>query len=415
MVQQKMSEKLGYFRLFSECINSTKILEYLYSYKIKKTNILEIKKDIKLMEMYNMEEAYIRKAFDEFLTYAHSNKNSNNHYFMNAMIRDFKEDYWSICFSGCYTMFLQEHKNNLTEINKWFLNNNIEEYIEKYIKLYSKEDWNEIPKTTFIANYTEKMLKTSIIERNFLSVSRSKSNYLNVSLKEKKYILRYAALSIIRNPKVIENGFKYFYVYFKNLNKTMELYDYLCMKFTWHIMSCNLFFKTIKNLKKNYHFKVITSNEKLICSDSQLTILTDRNKNDEIIQYYCLLLNANSFIYFYPKKEENYVNTLSNELIIKIYERYNLIEGNELIFIPKAYDEKLIKKILKHYNKEFKFNFINSINPYNKWEMSELTNIEEYQKRKDKMINETIVCDKNWKNGYFLKEIKRISEGFDKG
>lgn len=418
-IQKKLSETLAYLKLFKNDIPHMQVVQFLHNCGIKdKNNIFSIKEELNNLEFYSSANAIIAKAFNEFLSYVIDNpKNQNNHYFMDAILRDLRnKDYWSIYFSGCYEKFKQQKRNNLLNINEYFNNNSIKDYIQNYIISYNTSYWNDIPKTSFISDLTEYMLNSKLIEDNFLKISRDNIDYDNLSFFQKKCILRYATLSLIRSPKLLSINFKYFYQYFKQLDKEMCLYDYLCMKFSCHLISYTNFFKYLKEVKENYEFKIIKSDVELICSDNQLNIVADYIDGEAIYLYF-LTLNSNNFIVFYPKEYNMYYNNSTrDEWLKEFYELHNLCEDSESVFIPKHYNINDIKQILFQYLHVFKMHFFNSINPYRKWEIIELYQEDPLESEKVlKKINENpFTCDENWINGYFFKNIKEISQNFDK-
>lgn len=419
MYKKNISETLAYLKLFQNIIPHMQVVNCLYDFNIKqKDDILFIKEELDRIEFSSSSEIIIAKAFKDFLNYIiYNNNNKNNHYFMDAILRDLKnKNYWNIYFAGCYEKFKQQHKNDLSKINAYFYNNSILCYIQKYIIPYYDNNWNEVPKTSFISDLTEEMLNTKTIEENFLKLSRDNISVDNLSFTQKKSILRYAALSMIRSPKLLSISFKYFYKYFKKLDKRMCLYDYLCMKFCCHIISYTNFFKYLKQLKKGYEFKIIKSNKNLICSDNQLNVVADYI-NDKEVYLYFLTLNSNSFIVFYPKEHNiDYNNDSKNTWLKEFYELHNLCEDSESVFIPNHYNINDIRKKLSQYWDVFKIHFFNSINPYHKWKMIDLymENPQDSDKEINDVVKNPIVCDKVWLNGYFFKNIKEISQNFDK-
>lgn len=403
-----------YLRVFSTIITHTEVIEHLSNFDFKnKDNIVNLYQEINLNQLLlTNSEAFVLTYFKQFIKYHiellnnPKGSNQNNHYFMNTALRNLKQQqYKAINFAACYKNFKNKNLNNLDNINNYFKQEeSLSNYISNFINFYPRESWNEMPKTTFISDFTELMIDTTSIERNFRRViSNCTINNNEWDKKEKNIIFKYIALSQIRNPTIISWCFKFFLDCFKTFDINIPVYNYLCMKFSYHIISFTNYFKYFKDLKNNYKLKLIVSKEKLIISDHQSGCI----KINEDETYFTLAIDEYRFILCCP----NQSNWPKDSDIVNQYNTNNLLYNAECVFIPTNYDINDIKDTYLANINEFKYYFLYSVNPKSSWDRMNYENYKANFIRQQMLTNNIELSNTN---DYFITCIKDISQHFDK-
>lgn len=410
MNNKDIKELISHYRIFNNIIEHSRVLDILSNLEIKEKNdIFTISKQLKEYPINSLIEGTVLKAFNEFIQFSINTLSDkqldykNNHYFMDSMLVKLKENkYWNIYLSGCYHRFKDINRNNITLIRDFFSKkSSFDDYIDKFVYANNTSSWNNIPRTTLISDYTEYLLNVHKIEQDFLELTKSSNLKLDILSKENRYVIfKYAALSNIRNPSILNISFKYMYEYFNTLTKNSSLYDYLALKFCFHIISYTTYVNYLKNYKRNFNLEIINSSFNLICSDHQLNFLPDLGQ-----RMYSLTFNKNSFAVLY-EKDKSY--SISEKRIVEIYEENNILQNCETLFIPERYNINDIKKIFNKNILIFKNKLISSIDPYIFWQ-----DIDDNEK-KYPIIIENVDVNELWLKGYFFKDIKETCLYFDR-
>lgn len=390
----EFSENLAYLRIFKDNI----------PHEISdKNDLLKIKFSLKLHFSFSHEEFAIKKAFNNFLNQHIDNKEvSNNHYFMDAKIKDLEKlGYSCIDFAARYTNFKNINRNKLENIESGL--SDINAYIKENIQ--DKSGGSSIPQTFLMADFTEGKLKSKKIEDDFLEISR-RSLIDNFSKQDLKKIYRYLSLSLLRKPECLLICFSYFYRYKPDFNlKNSSVYDYYVFKFVYHLICYTNFFSKLKKIKKEYEFKVVRSSSALITYDN---VTVDQYIENDLL--FLLFCNSKHIFYFYPSKNKFNYNSINDKNIVITYERGAILNFSECLFYPPQYSLKDIKTILFLESDYFKRRLLYSIAPYKMWKFKE-----ECEEDFDFENVYNISVDNSFlSNDYYIREIKRWAKKIDK-